>query len=515
MTGIAQGEKQVHYHYDAAGMRTATQLFSQGSEVVTTSQTYDGMGRLTQIKHGDIAQYDFSWDAANRITAMNDADYGYDKTSQLVSAEYEKLPEELYEYDANGNRKAFETGKNNQLLSDGVFDYKYDDEGNRIAKQSKDSLTCYEWDHRNRLIRVIDNGKSVEYAYDYQNRLVKRNDELFVHDGWQIACSLKNGKVEHRYLWGATQDELLAMDDMWTLRDHLNTVRKVVDAKGAVVSELEYNAFGVLMNATGEKPLFRYTGKMFDDTTGLQWNINRWYDAKVGRWISEDPIGFEAGDENLYRYVANGAVNSLDRFGLQSGWISDEFVFKFPIQYRPAYLVGLSQFTTHYEIKLPYRYRCSKDGIPTVDVGTAKGNLLGDIDTFVFPGPISVQYQFVPNTFFRQESISCPSNTTGEKTKITVRVSVYEEVSLVIPWGTTIYEFPGKLIGSGTGELIVDCCIVPPTCNNKANDDEEEPDFDYDCYACDTGGCNGKYDERVPKGSPNPNPMQCFYIGPC
>jgi len=316
-------DKQVNYHYDASGMRTATQLFSQGSEVVTTSQAYDGMGRLTQIRHGDIAQYDYSWDAANRITSMNDAQYGYDATSQLTSAVYEKLPEpvrpdELYEYDANGNRKNFATGKNNQLTSDGVFRYTYDDEGNRVSKVSKNSKTEYVWDHRNRLIEVVDNGKSVGYDYDYLNRLVRRNDELFIHDGWQIACSLRNGKVEHRYLWGATQDELLAMDDAWTLRDHLNTVRTVVDARGCVISNLEYNAFGVLINATGDKPLFRYTGKMFDDATGLQWNVNRWYDANVGRWISEDPIGFEAGDASLYRYAINMPHARLDPLGLTS-----------------------------------------------------------------------------------------------------------------------------------------------------------------------------------------------------
>jgi len=44
---------------------------------------------------------------------MNDAQYGHDATSQLTSAVYDKLPEpvrpdELYEYDANGNRKNFE-----------------------------------------------------------------------------------------------------------------------------------------------------------------------------------------------------------------------------------------------------------------------------------------------------------------------------------------------------------------------------------------------------------------------
>jgi YD repeat-containing protein len=235
---IVQDGKRVEYQYDAAGMQMATLLFDHGNEVATVSQTYDGMGRLAGIdqKHGTetIAEYLYSWDAANRITSMNDANYGYDATNQLTSAVYEKLPEESYQYDANGNLKVFETGKNNQLLSDGVFDYKYDDEGNRIAKVSKDSKTEYFWDHRNRLVRVLDNGKSVEYDYDYQNRLVRRSDELFVHDGWQIACSLKNGKVEHRYLWGATQDELLAMDDALALRDHLNTVRKVVDAGGAL-----------------------------------------------------------------------------------------------------------------------------------------------------------------------------------------------------------------------------------------------------------------------------------------
>ena len=124
---ISQDGKQVNYHYDAAGMRIAAM-----TPVVDTLYSYDGMGRLTQIKHGDIAQYDYAWDAANRITSMNDAQYGYDATSQLISAVYDKLPSEAYDYDANGNRKAYETGKNNQLLTDGVFDYTYDDEGNQL-----------------------------------------------------------------------------------------------------------------------------------------------------------------------------------------------------------------------------------------------------------------------------------------------------------------------------------------------------------------------------------------------
>jgi RHS repeat-associated protein len=56
---------------------------------------------------------------------------------------------------------------------------------------------------------------------------------------------------------------------------------------------------------------------MLDDATGLQNNLNRWYDAALGRWISEDPIGFAAGDPNLYRYVANSTANLVDPNGLQ------------------------------------------------------------------------------------------------------------------------------------------------------------------------------------------------------
>ena len=39
------------------------------------------------------------------------------------------------------------------------------------------------------------------------------------------------------------------------------------------------------------------------------------YDPTVGRFISLDPIGFEAGDTNLSRYVANTPTNATDPTG--------------------------------------------------------------------------------------------------------------------------------------------------------------------------------------------------------
>ena len=41
----------------------------------------------------------------------------------------------------------------------------------------------------------------------------------------------------------------------------------------------------------------------------------RYYDAKVGRFISQDPIGFAGGDVNLYSYVGQNPVNFKDPTG--------------------------------------------------------------------------------------------------------------------------------------------------------------------------------------------------------
>jgi RHS repeat-associated protein len=58
-------------------------------------------------------------------------------------------------------------------------------------------------------------------------------------------------------------------------------------------------------------------GQRFDAATGLQSNLNRWYDASVGRWLSEDPIGFDGGDDNLYGYCDNGPTDGTDPSALR------------------------------------------------------------------------------------------------------------------------------------------------------------------------------------------------------
>ena len=47
----------------------------------------------------------------------------------------------------------------------------------------------------------------------------------------------------------------------------------------------------------------------------MQNNLNRWYDSAVGRWMSEDPIGYRGDDFNLYRYVDGDPLSNVDPSG--------------------------------------------------------------------------------------------------------------------------------------------------------------------------------------------------------
>jgi len=62
-----------------------------------------------------------------------------------------------------------------------------------------------------------------------------------------------------------------------------------------------------------------YTGRRRDPETGLQLNRNRFYHSQLGRWVNRDPIGYDAGDMNLYEYVGSRPTFFQDPEGLAYG----------------------------------------------------------------------------------------------------------------------------------------------------------------------------------------------------
>jgi RHS repeat-associated protein len=124
---------------------------------------------------------------------------------------------------------------------------------------------------------------------------------------------------------GPAVDQLLAQENvgsttnetLWALTDNLNTVRDLATYDGSthIADHRVYDAFGnrTYPTLSAVDCVFGYTGKLLDADTNLQNNLNRWYEAATGKWLSEDPI---AADNNLYRYCGNGPTNKTDSEGL-------------------------------------------------------------------------------------------------------------------------------------------------------------------------------------------------------
>jgi RHS repeat-associated protein len=99
--------------------------------------------------------------------------------------------------------------------------------------------------------------------------------------------------------------------------DHLGTPLLLTDCTGRKVWSAVYSAFGrARVEGVLEQPL-RFPGQYQDEETGLLYNRYRYYSPELGRYLSRDPLSFQAG-LNLYLYAHNDPINGMDPLGLWS-----------------------------------------------------------------------------------------------------------------------------------------------------------------------------------------------------
>ena len=129
-----------------------------------------------------------------------------------------------------------------------------------------------------------------------------------------------------RYLNGPTGDlvdTVLARESAggtiaWYLPDRLGTIRDLINNSGSIIDHVDYSAFGTVLDesspSNGDR-MMGFAGMERDTVTGLNLAVNRVQNPGTGRWTSQDPLGFAAGDANLYRYVSNDPANRDDPSG--------------------------------------------------------------------------------------------------------------------------------------------------------------------------------------------------------
>ena len=103
-----------------------------------------------------------------------------------------------------------------------------------------------------------------------------------------------------RYSQGLNIDEPLAMlrsgATSYYHADGLGSVTSLSSAAGALAQTYSFDSFGKQTASTGSltNP-FRYTAREFDTETNLYFYRARYYDPTAGRFLGEDPIGFDSG----------------------------------------------------------------------------------------------------------------------------------------------------------------------------------------------------------------------------
>jgi len=98
--------------------------------------------------------------------------------------------------------------------------------------------------------------------------------------------------------------------------DGLGSITALSNASGSIVQTYSYDSFGNITSTGSITQPFTYTGREYDSETGMYFYRARYYDPKVGRFVTKDPIGFDGGI-NFYIYVGNNPINLVDPEGLK------------------------------------------------------------------------------------------------------------------------------------------------------------------------------------------------------
>jgi RHS repeat-associated protein len=273
---------------------------------------------------------------------------------------------------------------NNRIINN--TDFYFDDNTGNPTKYAGKTMT-YDVDDRLINVKNSDDYTILDCSYYADGKRAWKcgsstdwTKTYFIYDGDQLLCEMKYGDNFCYYptainLWGAdglagrvekisagTDAEDLSLQNPTTLLDNYyitwyaydqqGTVAQRFAADGTLINVYACDAFGNKLAGTEE--VYNYNAKSgyyYDAETGFYYCTHRYYDPANGRWLTEDPIGFEGG-LNLYGYCGNSPVGSVDWSGLVEYYSIKVVRFKINIENQTIYDDGLLANTNFQEFKI-------------------------------------------------------------------------------------------------------------------------------------------------------------------
>ena len=312
--------------------------YTYGNGLVAT-RSYDLDYRIVGDNLASLKQQTISYSKVSNITGItdqvdtsNNQVLSYDKLSQLTNASgsYGELS---YSYDKIGNRLSKTAGTQTDS-------YSYKPENHHLKKiteatASQASRYISRFNHAGRLAELTSKNQKTHYLYNYRGlrvNKVNRDEDIHYHydtTGRLIAESTAQGIWQKEYLY--FNNQLVAVVDysnnangtiFYVHTDYLGTPKIATNSEKAITWQASYTPFGLAtINDDVDNdgvPLIlniRFPGQYFDKESKLHYNWFRYYDSGVGRYITSDPLGLEAG-MNTFIYVGSNPMNLIDYLGL-------------------------------------------------------------------------------------------------------------------------------------------------------------------------------------------------------
>jgi RHS repeat-associated protein len=305
--------KRYGYTYDPAGNRTVEQI-----DNAPVLSAYDNMNRLSSQAPGGTMRFAGTLNEAATVTiegapATVTSDNRFaggapvgSGTSQVVVKAKDYAGNErtnTYEVSVSGSSKSFTFDANGNMTGDGT--------------------RTFEWDAENRMIAVNQGTLRSEFTYDggsRRTRIIEKDNGVVQADSSFVWCEF--GPCEQRSSAGGVdrrffgRGEQIGSVSYFFTRDHLLSVREALDSSTSLRARYSYSPYGETAKVSGDiDSSFGYGGYVFHQPSSLLLTHYRPYDARLGAWLSVDPLGFGSGDTNLYRYVLANPLRFIDPDG--------------------------------------------------------------------------------------------------------------------------------------------------------------------------------------------------------